>query len=76
MRNSFSWSCQACGEYNVAELADRSAGTLRCAFCLHPLQPLPSLDAKPKMRLSDEWLGDELIRPLFGQEADRGEGSK
>ena len=66
MRNSFSWSCGACGEYNVADLTEKTPAAIRCRFCFHPVQPFPSLDPRPRMRLSDAWLGDELIRPLFG----------
>jgi hypothetical protein len=66
MRNTFSWSCASCGEYNVVELKEKSPAVLRCSFCFHSLQPIPSLATRPRMRLSDEWLGEELIRPLFG----------
>ncbi|HKB69964.1 MAG TPA: hypothetical protein VKH46_03915 [Thermoanaerobaculia bacterium] len=68
MRNTVSWSCDACGEYNAADLKDKAPTALRCAFCFHPVQSIPSLEPKkPRMRLSDEWLGDEIIKPLFGK---------
>jgi hypothetical protein len=67
MRNTVSWSCGYCGEYNVADLKGRAAASLRCGFCFHSLQTVPSLEPKkPRMRLSDEWIGDELVKPLFG----------
>ena len=66
MRNTFSWSCTSCGEYNVTDLKEKNVAQLRCLFCFQPVQPVPSLESRPKVRLSDEWLGDELIRPLFG----------
>jgi hypothetical protein len=70
MRNTLSWSCTACGEYNVADLQDRPASLLRCRFCFRPVHTNPPLEPAARTRLSDEWLGDELIRPLFGAEAD------
>ena len=70
MRNTLSWSCAACGEYNVEDLQGRAASLLRCRFCFRLLQAGPPLEPAPRTRLSDEWLGDELIRPLFGVEAD------
>lgn len=73
MRNTLSWSCAACGEYNVADVRERSTALLRCEFCFHPVQAVPAIDPKPRMRLSDEWIGDELVRPLFGKDADRKE---
>jgi hypothetical protein len=70
MRNTLSWSCTSCGEYNVADLKEKSPAGIRCGFCFHPVQPYPSLDGKPGMELSDAWLGDERIPPLFGNEPD------
>lgn len=75
MRNTISWACAACGEYTVADLKDRSPALLRCGHCFQPLQATPALEPKPRMRLSDEWLGDELIRPLFGRD-ERREGDR
>lgn len=76
MTNTISWSCGACGEFNVGDLTDKAPAALRCDFCFHPLQAIPPIDAaKPRMRLSDEWLGDEIIRPLFGRDpVGRGDG--
>jgi hypothetical protein len=76
MRNTFSWPCVSCGEYNVAELKEKSPAVIRCSFCFHPLQAFPSLESRPRVRLSDDWLGDERIRPLFGQATVRNEESQ
>ena len=74
MRNTVSWSCAFCGEYNVAELKHRPAASIRCGFCFQPLQSFPALEpGKPRMRLSDAWIGDELVKPLFG-DTERGDG--
>jgi len=67
MVNSFSWSCLSCGEYNVVDLTGRAAGEPRCEFCFQPVQAPASLDEAPRVQLSDDWLGDEIIEPLFGK---------
>jgi hypothetical protein len=76
MRTTFSWPCSSCGEYNVAEMKEKSPAVLHCSFCFQPLQSLPSLESRPPVRLSDEWLGVGRIRPLFGRIAGRVAGSK
>jgi len=75
MRNTFSWPCASCGEYNVADLKEKSAAVLRCSFCFQALQALPPVQSAPRVRLSDDWLGDELIRPLFGPSVEQDEES-
>jgi len=70
MRNTFSWPCASCGEYNVIELGGPSASRPRCGFCFHPVQAIPSLteDAAmnaPPVILSDAWIGDSVVRPFF-----------
>jgi len=66
MADSFSWSCRNCGEYNVFDLKDRATSELRCELCFQPVQPAPPLEEAPRVQLSDDWLGDEIIQPLFG----------
>ena len=66
MSNTFSWSCPSCGEYNVVDLKDQSSTRIRCEFCYRAVQPTPDLHEEPRVVLSDDWLGDEIIRPLFG----------
>jgi len=65
MTNTFAWPCRDCGEFNVVNLKDRSAAEFRCHFCMKPLQTYPTLEPLPRVRLTDEWLGDEVVKPLF-----------
>jgi len=73
MSNTFSWSCASCGEYNVVDLRDQSRTQMRCEFCFRSARPTPDLHAERheehRVILSDDWLGDEIIRPLFGDAA-------
>lgn len=77
MRNTFSWPCASCGEFNVIELGGKAGSRLRCGFCFHPVQPLPSLTDEvpvnaPPVILSDAWLGDSIVRPFFPSGASAG----
>lgn len=70
MRNTFSWLCASCGEYNVIELGGQSGSRPRCGFCFHPVQSIPSLTDDtpmnaPPVILSDAWIGDSVVRPFF-----------
>jgi len=70
MRNTFSWPCASCGEYNVVELGGPAGSRLRCTFCFHPVLALPSLTDEtpmnaPPVILSDAWIGDSVVRPFF-----------
>jgi hypothetical protein len=74
MRNTFSWPCASCGEFNVIELGGQAGSRLRCAFCFHPVQALPSLQEEtpmnaPPVILSDAWIGDSIVRPFFRSSA-------
>jgi len=70
MRNTFSWPCASCGEFNVIELGGQAGSRLRCGFCFHPVQALPSLAEQmpvnaPPVILSDAWIGGSVVRPFF-----------
>ena len=74
MRNTFSWPCASCGEYNVIDLGGQAGSRPRCGFCFHPVQSIPSLTDEtpmnaPPVILSDAWIGDGVIRPFFASGA-------
>lgn len=70
MRKTFAWSCVSCGEYNVVDLGETGTHAPHCEFCLRTVQAAPSLEEKPAARLSDEWLGDDAVRPIFRPASD------
>jgi hypothetical protein len=70
MRNTFSWSCSSCGEYNVVDLSGKAGPQIRCEFCFHPVQATPgffegSSAEPPSQPPSDAWIGNAVIRPFF-----------
>ena len=70
MRNTFSWLCASCGEYNVIELKGRGGSQMRCDFCFRSLQPMPSPAGEPRREAPpvlpcDDWIGDSVVRPFF-----------
>ena len=69
MRNTFSWPCSSCGEYNVVDLTGRAGPQIRCEFCFHPVQEAPGIAEKPaaapSQTPSDDWIGDAIVRPFF-----------
>lgn len=69
MRNTFSWSCSTCGEYNVVDLTGRAGPQIRCEFCFQPVETAPGVaeepPAAPSQIPSDDWIGGGAVAPLF-----------
>jgi hypothetical protein len=69
MRNTFSWSCSSCGEYNVVDLTGKPGAQIRCDFCFQPVEAAPGLaegpPAAPPQSPSDDWIGDKAVPPFF-----------
>jgi hypothetical protein len=70
MRNTFSWSCPSCGEYNVVDLTAKAGPQVRCEFCFRPVQRTPGIvdgpaAEPPSPPPSDDWLGNVAIPPFF-----------
>jgi hypothetical protein len=69
MRNTFSWSCSSCGEYNVVDLTGKPGPRIRCDFCFQPVEAAPGLaeepPAAPSQSPSDDWIGGAAVPPFF-----------
>ncbi len=70
MRNTFSWPCSFCGEYNVVDLTGKAGAQIRCRFCFHAVEATPGIvegpaTEAPPRTASDDWIGDAIDRPLF-----------
>jgi hypothetical protein len=70
MRNTFSWSCSFCGEYNVVDLTGKAGPQIRCGFCFLPIQAAPGIVEGRAVELpspppSDDWIGHTVVQPFF-----------